>query len=167
MWTVEPFRTSVRDYLRSTFEGELRECSMLLDDEFWPSDDDDADANDADADLKIAADRAAVDRVRNAHDYFDVLCVGRDCTRGDVKKAFFRLSKEVHPDKNRAKGANDAFDRLNNARETLMDEEARKEYASSHPPRAAVAREWAKAVDAAGRAAHWERSGGGFHRSRG
>ena len=170
VWTVEPFRQQVLDFLASSFEAELRECTMLLDDEFWPESEDDDDANDADADLKKVADKAAVERVMSAYDYFDVLCLPRECGKGEVKKAFFRLSKEVHPDKNGAKGANEAFDKLNNARETLMDEEARADYVSRHPPRAAAAREWAKAVDRG--VARWESTKAsaadtGFHRSRG
>ena len=144
------------EFLSGSFERELRECSFLLDDEFWPSD---GEEDEEDGDLKRVADKASVERVLSAHDLFDVLSLPRDCSKADVKKAFLKLSKEVHPDKNGAKGANDAFDRLHTAKVTLSDEEERKEYASRHPPRAAVAREWAKAF-AAGQQKP-------FHRSRG
>ena len=92
--TVEPFRAMAREYLVSSFESELRECTFLLDDEFWPSDDDDDDDDD-DADLKRVADRAAVERVLGANDFFDVLSLPRDCSKVDIKKSFFKLSKEV------------------------------------------------------------------------
>ena len=146
--TVEPFASMVRDFVGGSFESELRESSALLDDEFWPSDvEEDAE----DEDLRRVADRAAVERVLTAHDLFDVLSLPRECGATDVKKAFLKLSKEVHPDKNAAKRANEAFDRLHTAKETLLDADARAAYASEHPPRAAVAREWARAMDAGAR----------------
>lgn len=64
---------------------------------------------------------------------------------------------QVHPDKNGAKRANEAFDRLHTAKEVLMDADAREEYVCLHPPRAAVAREWAQAMDEGGRST-WERA---------
>ena len=69
--------------------------SFLLDDEFWPSDDESGD--EGDMDLKRAADKSAVERVLGANDHFDVLSLPRDCSAADVKKAFLKLSKEVRP----------------------------------------------------------------------
>ena len=62
------------------------------------------------------------------------------------------LMRKVHPDKNKHRKANAAFDRLNTAKQTLSDPAAREAYASANPPRAAVAREWARSMDAGGRA---------------
>ena len=65
------------------------------------------------------------------------------------------------------KRAAEAFDRLNTAKLTLLDPEERETYVSLHPPRAAVAREWARAMDGGGKA-KWERANTAqFHRSRG
>ena len=69
---------------------------------------------------------------------------------------FLKLSKAVHPDKNGARRANEAFDVLHTAKQTLLDPEERAAYCSLHPPRAAVAREWAKSMDANGNAT-WQR----------
>ena len=88
-----------------------------------------------------------VHRVLNAHDYFLVLLLPRDATSNEVKRSFLKLSKHVHPDKNHAKGANEAFDRLNAARTTLADDAERAAYAHSHPPQAQGAREWAHSVE--------------------
>jgi len=156
VYTVEPFRSQTRDFLRATFEGELRECSVLLEDEFWPSDDE-GDGDGDDANLKRVADRAAVERVLGAHDHFDVLGLPRDCSAADVKKAFLKLSKAVHPDKNAAPRANEAFDALHTAKQTLSDPDERAVYCTLHPPCAAGAREWAKWMDAHGKTT-WQRS---------
>ena len=147
--TVHPFRSQVLEFLHGSFAEELRECTSLLDDEFWPSSEEEEDAGEDP--LKRAAHKAAVERVINAHDYFDVLMLRRDgdLSANTIKKAFLKLSKEVHPDKNTAKRAPEAFDRLNSAKMTLMDVEERMAYASLHPPRAAVAREWAKSMGSA------------------
>jgi hypothetical protein len=163
------YSRQTHEFVASSFERELRECSFLLEDEFWPEEDDPHGPEDTDdADLKRVADKAAVERVLSAHDYFDILSLPRDASQSDVKKAFFKLSKEVHPDKNGAKRANEAFDALNTAKLTLMDPEAREAYAKQHPPRAAVAREWAKQMDATGRAS-WNSTAPAapYHRGRG
>ena len=101
---------------------------------------------------------------RGRYDFFDVLGLPRDCTSTDIKRAFFRLSKEVHPDKNGYKGANGAFDKLNNARETLSDTDARADYVSRHPPRASGARAWAKEMDAG--QARWQSNAPAYYRGR-
>ncbi|MGH2922487.1 MAG: DnaJ domain-containing protein, partial [Solirubrobacterales bacterium] len=35
-----------------------------------------------------------------ARDYYEVLGVGRDASEGEIKKAFRRLARELHPDVN-------------------------------------------------------------------
>ena len=154
--SAAPFRPALLDFLNGSFEADLRECACLLDDEFWPdSGGEESEDDENDKSLKRLADEAAVERVLQAHDFFDVLALKRDCSSADVKKAFIKLSKTVHPDKNGAKGANQAFDRLNSAKLTLSDASERAAYASAHPPRAAAAREWARTMDAATGKAVW------------
>ena len=128
-----------------------------MDDEFWPSDGE-SDGDEADLSLKGLADEGAVQRILEAHDYFDVLNLPRDCSSKDVKRSFFKLSKEVHPDKNGARNANQAFDLLMTAKTTLSEPADRDAYASAHPPKASQAREWARSMDANGRA-RWSRAG--------
>ena len=50
-----------------------------------------------------------------------MLSLPRDATVVDIKRSFFKLSKDVHPDKNRNFKANEAFNVLHNAKETLSD----------------------------------------------
>jgi len=92
------------------------------------------------------ADEAAVRRVLHALDLFEVLELGRDCPPAAIKKAFIKLSKALHPDKNGAPAANEAFDRLRTAQQTLSDPQQRAAYSSEHPPRGRAAREWAAGV---------------------
>jgi curved DNA-binding protein CbpA len=57
---------------------------------------------------------AAVRRVLNApvHAHYVVMGVQPGCSDGQVKKAYKSLSLELHPDRNHAKGAEEAFKRL-------------------------------------------------------
>ena len=82
---------------------------------------------------------AAVQRVLEASDYFELLGVARDVNTADLLRSYKRLSKDVHPDKNGARGAEDAFKRLNDAKSILSDEREREIYALKHPPRRAAA----------------------------
>ena len=41
---------------------------------------------------------------------------------GDIKKAYFKLAKEFHPDVNKTEGAKEKFAEINEAYETLGDE---------------------------------------------
>ena len=130
------------EFLSGSFEDELRSCAMF--EEFWAEE---LSADEDEEDARTAALRAAVSRVLHAHDYFEVLSLPRDATAADVKRSFMKLSKDVHPDKNPATGAAEAFTRLQEARETLSDASRRDAYAASHPPDAKKAKEWAKAVE--------------------
>lgn len=40
----------------------------------------------------------------------------------DIKKAYFKLAKEYHPDVNKSEGAKEKFAQINEAYETLGDE---------------------------------------------
>jgi molecular chaperone DnaJ len=61
-------------------------------------------------------------------DYYEVLGIGRDATPEDVKKAFRRLAMEYHPDRNKARGAEERFKEINRAYEVLSDPERRQMY---------------------------------------
>src|SRR5947209_1864341 len=62
-------------------------------------------------------------------DYYDVLGVTRDAGEADIKKAFRRLARELHPDVNRNDpAAEDKFKEAAEAYEVLSDPERRATY---------------------------------------
>lgn len=64
-----------------------------------------------------------------AHDYYDVLGVGRGASEAEVKKAFRRLARELHPDvNNHDPGAEEKFKAAAEAYEVLSDPERRRVY---------------------------------------
>ena len=61
-------------------------------------------------------------------DYYDVLGVPRDAADADVKKAFRRLARELHPDVNPAPEAAERFREAAEAYEVLSDADTRARY---------------------------------------
>ena len=59
-------------------------------------------------------------------DYYKILELEEDCTREEIKKNFHSLSLKYHPDKNN--GEDSHFKKINEAYETLYDNEKRKRY---------------------------------------
>ena len=64
----------------------------------------------------------------NSKDYYSVLGVSRDCSEADLKKGFKKRAVKVHPDKNPAPKATDAFKRVNAAMACLSDPDKRRVY---------------------------------------
>ena len=50
-----------------------------------------------------------VRRIRKTKDYYEILGLSKTCSEGEVRKAYRKLSLKVHPDKNNAPGAEEAF----------------------------------------------------------
>ncbi|KAH3872233.1 hypothetical protein DPMN_035448 [Dreissena polymorpha] len=71
---------------------------------------------------------AVVKRVKKCKDYYEILGVEKDATEADLKKAYRKLALQMHPDKNKAPGATDAFKAVGNAFAVLNDSEKRKKY---------------------------------------
>ena len=63
-----------------------------------------------------------------AKDLYEVLGVSRDATEADIKKAFRRKARELHPDVNKAPDAEDQFKELNEAYDVLSDANKRAQY---------------------------------------
>ncbi|XP_078499120.1 dnaJ homolog subfamily C member 16 [Lissotriton helveticus] len=61
-------------------------------------------------------------------DPYRVLGVSRTASQGDIKKAYKRLAREWHPDKNKNAGAEDKFIQVSKAYEVLSNEEKRTNF---------------------------------------
>jgi len=66
--------------------------------------------------------------VPTAKDYYDVLGVSRSASAEDIRRAYRKLARELHPDVNKAADAAERFNRVNEAYEVLSDPEKRKNY---------------------------------------
>ncbi|KAJ7956674.1 Chaperone protein dnaJ 49-like [Quillaja saponaria] len=69
-----------------------------------------------------------VKEIKKKKDFYDILGVEKSCTVEDVRKAYRKLSLKVHPDKNSAPGAEEAFKAVSKAFQCLSNEESRKKY---------------------------------------
>ncbi|KAJ3671212.1 hypothetical protein LUZ60_008638 [Juncus effusus] len=87
-------------------------------------------ANSASASASYTEEQVEIVREvkRKQKDYYLILGVEKSCTVEDVRKAYRKLSLKVHPDKNKAPGAEDAFKAVSKAFQCLSNEEARKRY---------------------------------------
>jgi DnaJ family protein B protein 12 len=66
--------------------------------------------------------------ILNATDYYEMLGVGRDAGEKELKKAFRKKAMKIHPDKNNAPKAIEAFQKINAAMACLSDPTKRRQY---------------------------------------
>ena len=61
-------------------------------------------------------------------DYYKVLGVSKDASDEDIKKAYRRLARELHPDVNPGEEASERFKLVTHAYDVLSDPEQRQRY---------------------------------------
>ena len=61
-------------------------------------------------------------------DYYESLGVSKSASKEEIKKAYRKLAKEYHPDKNKESGAEDKFKEIQEAYDVLSDEQKRTAY---------------------------------------
>ena len=60
--------------------------------------------------------------------YYEILGVSKDATQAEIKSAFRKKARELHPDVNKAPDAEEKFKELGKAYETLSNEEKRNSF---------------------------------------
>lgn len=68
------------------------------------------------------------ERILRCKDYYEVLRITKEATDSEIKRSYKKLALQLHPDKNRAPRAVEAFKALGNAAGVLTDPEKRKHY---------------------------------------
>src|SRR6266699_5211219 len=61
-------------------------------------------------------------------DYYEILCISRNATEPEIKKAFRGLARELHPDVSDAPDAHERFREVVEAYEVLSKSETRELY---------------------------------------
>ena len=75
-----------------------------------------------------AAQKELVRRIQRTSDYYEMFGVPRGASDAELKKAYRKLALQLHPDKNTAPGAEDAFKKVNKAWDVLSDGNKRATY---------------------------------------
>ncbi|KAI5441297.1 hypothetical protein KIW84_010674 [Lathyrus oleraceus] len=88
--------------------------------------------------------------IKRKKNYYDILGLEKSCTVDDVRKSYRKLSLKVHPDKNKAPGAEDAFKLVSKAFQCLGNEESKRKYDVSGEDEVVYERRTARPASARG-----------------
>ena len=61
-------------------------------------------------------------------DYYEVLGVSKNASKGEIKDAYRKLAMQYHPDRNKAADAEDKFKEISEAYAVLSDDQKRQQY---------------------------------------
>ena len=64
--------------------------------------------------------------------YYDILQISFSATPKQIKKAYYKLCLQWHPDKNKSKDAEEKFKEVKKAYETLSDPVLKSNYDKKH-----------------------------------
>lgn len=67
-------------------------------------------------------------QINKQKEYYAILGVEKTCSVEEIRKAYRKLSLKVHPDKNKAPGAEEAFKKVSKAFKCLSEEDSRRQY---------------------------------------
>ncbi len=61
-------------------------------------------------------------------DYYEVLGISKSASKEEIKKAYRKLAKQYHPDKNKSSDAEEKFKEVQESYDILLDDQKRKAY---------------------------------------
>jgi Ca-activated chloride channel family protein len=74
-----------------------------------------------------------------AQDYYAILGLDRDATPDDIRRAYHRKARKLHPDVNQESGATEVFLQIQKAYDVLIEPAARADYDKTLPPKPSTA----------------------------
>jgi len=72
--------------------------------------------------------KQSVDKVLKAKNYYEILGVDKNASTEEITKRYRKLALQMHPDKNKCSGSEEAFKKVSQAFSCLKDPEKRKQY---------------------------------------
>ena len=75
-----------------------------------------------------AEDESLAKSIVAKENFYSILNLEKGCSEDEIKKAYRKLALKVHPDKNKAPSAEQAFKKVGQAYACLSDPDKRKHY---------------------------------------